>query len=237
MARGIDASAHKGALAVRGRTIAVLGSGIDVVYPPENKELYAAIQEKGAVVSEFPFGTPPNAPNFPARNRIISGMSLGVVVVEASEKSGSLITARTALEQGREVFAIPGSIDSPGSRGTHKLIKEGATLVECIDDILTVISPQVKPTQGAASSMLPQKTEPDPGPVQNIGKDITKTRTLNVTEALILKLLCEKPVHVDAIIQTSRLKTADALNSLLTLELYGLIRQLPGKMYIRKEGT
>ena len=144
MARGIDSCAHRGALAAKGRTIAVLGSGLDVIYPPENKKLFAAISSNGAVISEFPLGTQPLSYNFPARNRIISGLSYGVVVVEAGEKSGSLITAKLAMEQGREVFAIPGTIDSASSRGTNSLIKQGAKLIENIDDILEDILPQLE---------------------------------------------------------------------------------------------
>jgi len=237
MARGIDTAAHKGALAVRGRTIAVLGSGIDVVYPPENKDLYDAVAENGAVVSEFPFGTPPNAPNFPARNRIISGMSLGVVVVEASDKSGSLITARIALEQGREVFAIPGSIDSPGSRGTHQLIKQGATLAEGIDDILPVILPQVTPVPLEIAPATVRKTGTVAPQNRQSHLDIPGEKNLNTEEAIIINLISNKPVHIDTIIQSSQLKSADVMRTLLTLELHGLIRQMPGKMYVREEGT
>jgi len=143
MARGIDAAAHRAAIAVRGRTVAVLGSGLDIIYPPEHRDLYNAISTHGAVISEFPLGTPPRATNFPYRNRLISGLSWGVVVVEATDKSGSLITARLAAEQGRGVFAVPGEIDAPGSRGTHKLLKEGATIVERTEDILEEIAPQI----------------------------------------------------------------------------------------------
>ena len=144
LARGIDTCAHRGALAGRGRTIAVMGCGIDVIYPQENRKLHGEIVSNGAVVTEFPFGTEPDRPHFPARNRIISGMSLGVLIVEAGEKSGSLITAQCALEQGREVFAVPGSIDLPGSRGTNSLLRQGAKLVEGVEDILEEILPQLE---------------------------------------------------------------------------------------------
>ena len=140
MARGIDTAAHRGALAAGGRTIAVLGSGLDVIYPPENIGLFNELSERGAVVSEFAFGTGPLQMNFPARNRVISGLSLGVVVVEAANDSGSLITAGHALEQGREVFAVPGPVEQEGSRGPHKLIKQGAKLVETVRDILDELS-------------------------------------------------------------------------------------------------
>ena len=237
MARGIDTSAHKGALSVRGRTIAVLGSGIDVIYPPENRELYSSISECGAVISEFPFGTPPNAPNFPARNRIISGMSLGVVVAEATDKSGSLITAQIALEQGREVFAIPGSIDAPGSRGPHRLIREGATLVEGIDDILFALESQFGMDQREEPPVREQRTFFDPLPGQKKTKKEFNTEKLGIDEQTVYNLVSAEPVHIDAIIQSSRLAPADVLKSLLTLELHELIRQMPGKLYIREEGT
>ena len=142
LARGIDSAAHRGALAGKGRTVAVLGCGLDMIYPPENENLARDVAANGAIVTEFPFATPPNAPNFPSRNRIISGISLGVVVVEAGEKSGSLITARIAAEQGRSVFAVPGEIGAAGSRGTHRLIKQGAILFESIEDVLDEILPQ-----------------------------------------------------------------------------------------------
>src|SRR4030065_2322065 len=170
MARGIDSAAHRGALAAQGRTIAILGSGLDVVYPPENKKLFDAIVENGAVISEFPLGTPPRSNNFPARNRIISGMSYGVLVVEAGKKSGSLITARLALEQGREVFAVPGSVETPTSRGTNKLIKEGAKLIENADDILEEIIPQLEKTK-VLSERLTSENEAKP-----LAKEIELTK-------------------------------------------------------------
>lgn len=231
MARGIDSAAHRGAIAAKGRTTAVLGSGLDIIYPPENEKLFHDIAGCGAVISEFPFGTPPNAPNFPARNRIISGLSLGVVVVEAGEKSGSLITARIALEQGREVFAVPGSIDATGSRGTNKLIKQGAKLIENIDDILEEIMPQVGGAPAFARAVVtpkipvPQSGKPD----QNIEKPLTEN------ERIIWESVSQKPVHVDAIIAAAGLSAAEVLGGLLSLELKGFIEQKPGKMYSRKE--
>ena len=135
LARGIDTAAHQGALEMSGRTLAVLGCGLDVVYPPENRQLYQEIPARGALVSEFPLGTPPDAKNFPIRNRIISGLALGVVVIEAGSNSGTGITVRYALDQGREVFAVPGPIDSPTSVGPHRLIQQGAKLVQDVEDI------------------------------------------------------------------------------------------------------
>ena len=234
LARGIDSAAHRGALAGKGRTIAVLGCGLDIVYPSENEKLLKEISENGAVITEFPFGTPPNAPNFPARNRIISGLSLGVVVVEASEKSGSLITARIALEQGREVFAVPGSIDSPGSRGTNKLIKQGAKLIENVDDILDEILPQVdnaaiKNDQGTKMShrdVFDNKEKKDNPALIN---------RLNNAEKSVLEIISKKKIDTDTIIASTGFKASDVLNILLNLELQGFIMQLPGKIYIRKE--
>jgi len=225
MARGIDSAAHRGALAGRGRTIAVLGSGIDVIYPPENRKLYEKIAATGAVITEFPFATEPKGPNFPSRNRIISGISLGVVVVEATEKSGSLITVRLALEQGKEVFAVPGSIDSPGSRGTHRLLKEGAKLVENVYDILEEVLPQVDMPQHA----IPAEQQ------QNGGKRLKNANALTPEERNILNVIGTTPMYIDTIIQESGFESQKVLSVLLSLELSNFVEQLPGKQFIIKE--
>ena len=234
LARGIDAAAHRGALAGKGRTIAVLGCGLDLIYPPENESLAAAIAATGAVVTEFPLGTPPNGPNFPARNRIISGLSLGVLVVEAGEKSGSLITARIAADQGRSVFAVPGAIESAGSRGTHQLIKQGAKLIDNVADILEEILPQAglaRPLPVEAGHLppdVPSAAAASVPPGQN-GPGLTKEG-----ERLI-SLIGVASVHIEELITTSGLSPQAVLNGLLVLELQGLVRQLPGKMFCRKE--
>lgn len=209
LARGVDTAAHEAALDAGGGTIAVLGTGIDVVYPKSNRALFRRIEKEGLIVSEFPPGTPPLSQNFPIRNRIISGLSLGTVIVEATGRSGSLITARTAAEQGREVFAVPGSIFSAGTEGTHRLIQYGAKLVHDVNDVIEEIE---------GLGRLAKK--PDPVPPEPLR---------DVLEALSR----EDAVHVD--IAAAKLgRTVPALaESLLQLELGGWVRSLPGSRYVR----
>ena len=216
MARGIDSLAHWGAISAGGRTIAVLGCGVDVIYPSENRNLFKKIIDCGAVLSEFRMGSPPEAGHFPKRNRIISGLSLGVVVVEASTKSGSLLTAGYALEQGREVFAVPGNVGFEGSRGTNRLIKEGAKMVESSDDILEEIMPQWR------------REEETTHEVESPGRGLPEE------EKILYELLGETPLHIDAIIQASGFEPGTVSSLLLNLELKGLISQWPGKCFSRK---
>lgn len=208
LARGIDAEAHRTTLMAGGRTVAVLGSGVDVIYPSEHRGLAEEITKSGAVVSEFSLGSKPEAMHFPYRNRVISGLALGTVVVEATEKSGSLITARCALEQNREVFAVPGNVTTGRNQGPHRLIKEGAKLVETVDDILSEIAPTLVTTPFPIPSSPPLTLEPE------------EERLLGVLEG--------DPIHVDAVIARSGLSAARVLGMLLGLELKGAVTQLPG---------
>ena len=216
MARGVDSVAHWGAISGGGRTLAVLGCGVDVVYPPENRNLFSKIIEQGAVLSEFPMGSPPEGGHFPKRNRIISGLSMGVVVVEAGPDSGSLITANFALEQGREVFAIPGNVGAGGSRGTNRLIKDGAKLVESSEDILEEILPQWKREKERIEEVKPRGPE------------------LSEEEKILYEMLGETPLHIDAMIRESKFEPGKVSSLLLNLELKGLISQWPGKCFSKK---
>jgi len=207
LARGTDAAAHWTALRAGGRTIAVMGSGIDVVYPSEHHALFQTIPRQGAVVTELFMGTQPDAETFPNRNRIISGLTLGTVIVEAAEKSGSLITATLAGEQGREVFAVPGAVGER-TRGTHRLIRDGAKLTERAEDIVEEIAPQL------LSRIAPA------APVE-----------LEADEAALLTCMRHETLHVDAIISRSGLPPASVLHGLLALELKGVVQQLPGKYF------
>ncbi len=217
LARGIDTIAHNTSLKSGGRTIAVIGSGLDVIYPPENKNLAERIYKNGAVISEFEMGTKPDAENFPRRNRIISGLSLGTVIIETDINGGAMITANTALDQNREVFALPGNTTSKLSRGCHALIKEGrAKLVENIDDILFELATKLKPILK--------------GKDHECNKPLTP---LNFFEKAIYDVLLETPVQIDVIAENAKVTTSDALVNLLSLEFKGLVKQLPGKMFVK----
>ncbi|MDE3225728.1 MAG: DNA-processing protein DprA [Nitrospirota bacterium] len=222
LARGVDAAAHRGALAAHGRTVAVLGCGIDRTYPPEHASLRERIEAGGAVVSELPVGAFPHSYHFPRRNRIISGMCLGVVVTEAAVQSGSLITARLAGEQGREVFAVPGSVKADNSRGPNGLIKQGAKLVEGAMDVIEELLPQLEPSVRARI----QAHAPAPS-AQAVGQP------LDGNEAKVYAALSAEPTHLDAVIARAALPAADVTGLLLAMELKGSVRQLPGQSYIR----
>ena len=230
-ARGIDAAAHRGALEAGGRTVAVLGTGIDQYYPRDHQKLAEEIlRSGGAVVTQFPLGTPPVSENFPYRNRIISGLSLGVVLVEAAENSGSLITARLAIEQNREVFAVPGNITSRNSFGTNYLIKgAGAKLVQQWQDIASELPPQI------AASLLPPPFG-DKKRDRSLADQISLIpETLKGNERAVFKLLTpDSPSHIDLLVDRSKLPISDLTAALLALEMRELIRALPGKCFVRK---
>lgn len=211
LARGVDGVAHRVALEAGGRTIAVLGSGLDRIYPAEHSALARDIAASGAVVSEFPLGTPPDALNFPRRNRIISGLAMGTLVVEAGEASGALITADFALEQGREVFAVPGSILSAASAGPNRLIQEGAKLVTCAQDILEELNISAAAQQEVVREALPE----------------------NETEAHLLRLMGSEPRHIDELGRAAGLPAAEVSSALTLMELKGLVRQVGGMNYVR----
>jgi DNA processing protein len=217
LAQGIDTSAHQGALKVKGRTIAVLGNGLSHVYPRQNAQLAQEVADNGAVVSEFPMKTRADARHFPQRNRLISGLSLGVMVVEASKQSGTLITANFALEQGREVFALPGRVDNPTSAGTHKLIQQGAKLVTTPADVVEELGP-------LASEIEPLGEEAVTDP---------RALTLNSRERQIYDTLSHDPLHVDDIIRTTGIPAPNVLSTLTILEMRRLVKQLAGKRFVK----
>jgi DNA processing protein len=246
LALGADAAAHDGCLRAGGRTLAVLGCGVDVVYPPEHAELYERVAAHGAIISEFPPGAPATRFTFPVRNRIISGLSLGVVIVEAPEKSGALITAAHALEQGREVFAVPGSVNSVQSKGSHQLLRDGAKLVESVQDILDELpeaaAPRTAPPplsgprwddDAPAAEVAPpppltprpRKTSPPPPP--------PPPPALPPEEDALLRRLSTTARHVDQLIEETGLPPAQVNATLLMLELKGLVQRRPGNQYIR----
>jgi DNA processing protein len=224
LARGIDSAAHRGAIEGRGLTVAVMGTGLDGVYPKENRRLAARIVEQGALVTEFPLSTPPVSQNFPFRNRVISGLAFGVMVVEGAERSGSLITARLAYEQGRDVFAVPGNITSAKSFGPNYLIKDGAKLVQTWRDVV---------------EELPADTK---APILSAERGETRTKqtvidevALSDSERRVLKMLnTDEPVHIDQLISRAGLSSGELMSVLLKLEMTDRIRQLPGKCFAKR---
>lgn len=222
MARGIDSSAHSAALEGGGRTVAVLGAGLNNIYPGENRALCRRIIATGAAITEFPMDAQPEPHHFPLRNRIISGMSLGTVVVEAGQRSGSLITARLAAEQNREVFAVPGSIHAPTARGTHDLIKQGAKLVETVDDILEEISTHWESPKTSVSLSA-----------ADVSADSSKRPELSETEQQLLALIGPYPIHIDELVRRHKLPAGQLAHTLSLLELKGIVCQEPGKFFIR----
>lgn len=229
LARGIDTSAHRGAIEAKGRTIGVLGTGLDSIYPKENTRLAEEILEKGgALFTQFPLGTPPLKDNFPYRNRIISGLSLGVLIVEASERSGSLITARLAMEQNREVMAVPGNITSGNSFGTNYLIKAGAKLVQQWQDVVAELPSEI------AASILPPKVEERSNGRSSKQQDLIPSDLSDHERAIWPLLPVDDSIHIDVLLEESRLSFGDLNAALVGLDLRDLIRVLPGKNYARK---
>lgn len=229
LARGIDSAAHRGSMQGKGRTIAVMGTGIDSVYPKENNGLVREILASGGcLVSQFPLGTPPLKDNFPYRNRIISGLSLGVLIVEASERSGSLITARLASEQNREVMAVPGNITSGNSFGTNYLIKSGAKLVQQWQDIVAELPSDL------AASILPPKIDDAKGETATRRPDLVPADMSEIERRVWNLLTSDDSMHIDILLETSGLSFGDLNNALVGLDIRDLIRVLPGKHYARR---
>jgi DNA processing protein len=220
MARGIDAIGHQGAMDAQGRAIGVLGTGIDVCYPKENKKLYEKVLVRGAILSEFPLRTHPAPENFPVRNRIVAGMPLGVVVIEGAQYSGSLITARLAMEFGREVFGVPGNVTQPVSFAPNLLIKQGAKLVTCAEDVIEEL-----PTPVRAALVQAEQPEAEQ-------RNLLAAASLNGSAKKLYELLnAEESVPIDDIVERSGLNSSDVLATLFDLEMKGIIRQLPGKQF------
>jgi DNA processing protein len=218
-ARGIDTAAHQGALSAKGRTVAVLGTGINLVFPTENAELFQRISENGAVITQFPFNRPADKQSFPIRNRIVAGMTLGTVVVEANSASGALITANMAVEAGRQIFAVPGRIDSPRSKGCHDLIKKGAKLCEGAEDILSEFE-----------YLFPTSNRPlSPGET-----GVLPALELSENEQKVFDALqTDDELTIDEVIRKSGLPSSAVSVSLLSLEMKRVVKQLPGKMFVR----
>jgi DNA processing protein len=219
LARGIDAAAHRAALQAGGRTLAVLASGVRDIYPPEHKELAAEIAQQGALLSEMPIDQRPLPGLFPQRNRIISGLCLGVLVIEATRNSGALYTTRHAMEQGREVFALPGQVDSLASEGCHDLIRDGVTLVRGVDDVLSALGP------------LPMPTSPTSAVTIHSPRELV----LNPLESQVLNLISTQPIYIDDLLREAAIETSRVLATLTVLEMRRLIRRLPGNQFVRHD--
>lgn len=225
LARGVDASAHRGALAVNGLTIAVIGTGIEATYPKEHARLADEIAARGSIVSEFPLSTPPLAQNFPYRNRVLSGLCFGILIIEAAEHSGSLITARLAAEQGREVFALPGQITSPNAFGPNLLIKDGAKLVQGWQDVIEELPREIKEV------ILVNERDN----ARDHRQPSFDVMTLSESERQVLALLAlDAPMHIDELIIASKLSSSELMNTLLELEMKDRIQEFPGKAFIKK---
>ena len=227
LARGIDTAAHRGAIAADGRTIAVQGCGLAKVFPPENAELAEQIAETGALVSELPLGFEPLATTFPTRNRIIAGLSLASIIIEARPRSGAMITARLAMEENRQVMALPGRVDSPGSFGPHQLIKDGAALVENIQDIMDALGDIGNIVRDHATSTADQVDQQTAEP----SSDVAPVLNLTDAETTVLEQFDHEPVHVDEIIHRTDLPAAQVYTALTHLQLKGILNQLPGSYY------
>ena len=229
MARGIDTAAHQGALSADGRTIAVQGCGLANIFPPENNKLFELIAESGACISELPLHFVPQSENFPPRNRIIAGLSLGTIVVEAGLRSGALITARAALENNREVMAVPGKIDSPSSQGAHQLIKQGARLIESVEDVMEAlgyIGEQLEEHVSEAAGQAAERMETPLFDIQEL--------KLKPDEKKIYECLNKEPQHIEQIISDTELMPGSVNAGVISLRLKGLIKQLPGSLFVRK---
>ena len=228
MARGIDTAAHQGALSANGRTIAVQGCGLANIFPPENKKLFELIAQSGACLSELPLKYEPLSSNFPSRNRIIAGLSLGTIVVEAALRSGALITAKTALDYNREVMAVPGKVDSPLSKGAHQLIKQGAKLIESVEDVMEAlgyIGEQLETHVSSAAAKAAEKVE----------KPLFDVSLLKLSgdERIIYDYLSKEPMHIEQIIAETNLPAGSVNSSLISLRLKGVIKQHPGNMFMK----
>jgi len=228
MARGIDTAAHQGALSAGGRTIAVQGCGLANIFPPENKKLFELIAESGACISELPLRYEPLPENFPPRNRIIAGLSLGTIVVEAGLRSGALITARATLENNREVMAVPGKIDSPVSKGSHQLIKQGAKLIESVEDVMEALGYIGKQLQSHVTTAAAKASEKIETPLFDVSQ-----LNLSDSERTIYDYLSKEPSHIDQIIAETDLAPGNINAGLISLRLKGLIKQLPGNLFLK----